>query len=404
MRYAVSSILLLIACLPAAGQEATGGAQVSTAAADALDALHRQILSAPVAPGIIVQDVIDRVGGNEELVKTLRSAQQIGGVRWLDDQTAQVRLVIDGGPIAATLIHLVEQNPKKSPISVQAIRRDLKSWSSRTFAATGTSTSATDIARLQPPSADKAWWGVSDEARRAAVSSARDNAVSHVIDSLRPIQLDNNRTLDDALAVPEVGQAVRNWLWSRPVRSVEFDDDLSVRLELSAPPDQLWPVVKDALSHQTKLPAPMGQANWDWLEAQVIPRMASAVGRGVVAQAPRQPAQAQALVMPAQPPAWAVQMADADATAPSQAGNALRTARAAQAIAMEKLRREVEALPLTADTTVGQAAARDPRVQATLARALTRCARPYKVDYLAKGAVTVHISLNLADLWAELSR
>src|SRR6266478_9259955 len=74
--------------------------QTAAAASDARETLRRQVLAANVARGLTVRELLDNVGGADELAKRLQAAQQIGGTRWLDDQTVQVRLMIDGGAVA----------------------------------------------------------------------------------------------------------------------------------------------------------------------------------------------------------------------------------------------------------------------------------------------------------------
>jgi len=403
MRQFTALILVSMFSLAGYAQDASQSSQVAAAAADAADALEREVFSAVVTPGVTVKGLLDRVGGSDELVRLVRSAPQIGGPRWLDDQTVQVRLFIDGPQVARMLDRLVDRNPGKSPVSASVIRRELSGWSSRTFSATGTSMGPGDIGRLGPPPQDRAWQGISDEARRSALNAARDSAINHVIESLRPIQFETDKNLDQALAVPEVNQTIHNWLWARPVKSVEFNDDLSIRVTLSSPPDDLWHVLRGAMEKQKQAAVPVGQAGWDWLEGQVVARAAPAVGIGFVQPPNVAAVPAQAALLPPQPPAWTMRQAQAQATAPSRGSNKLQTARAAEAMALEQLRREVNQLPLSEKATLGDAARRDPKIEEAISRVLGR-ARPFQVDYLAHGAVTVHMSVNLADLWAELSK
>ena len=88
------------------------------------------------------------------------------------------------------------------------------------------------------------------------------------------------------------------------------------------------------------------------------------------------------------------EQADAEATSP-QDGSPLHTSRA-EALAMEKLRDQVNQLPLSSGMTVGTAAGKDPRIEQAVAKCIDR-ARPAKVDYGPKGAVTVHVVLRLSD-------
>jgi len=397
-------ILVIVCCVPLLAQEPPRqNPQVTAALADAFDKLDRRVLAATISPAATVQDLVDRAGGRDELLKTLRSAQQVGGPRWLDDQTVQIRIEIDGGRVARTLLDIARKNPTRSPIEPKSLEKDLSSWSERSFAATGLSSSSGEIAQLQAPAADRAWAGVSDQARRDALSAARDHAVERVLDSLGAISLAPDTTLDQALNVPEVNQAIRGWLASRPVKAVEFQDDLTVRITLATPPDELWQALKSALSQQKQVPLPNNQAGWDMLEGQVTTRLAPAVGVGTV-----QPQNPGALVkprfgLPLQPPGWANQYLDAEATSPAiRGGNQLKTARAAEAMAMAALRRKVDALPLDPNATLAQAQKQDPRIEQAVIRAMKH-ARPYQVDYDDRGAVTVHVSINLGDLWAHVA-
>jgi hypothetical protein len=159
----------------------------------------------------------------------------------------------------------------------------------------------------------------------------------------------------------------------------------------------LWHVLEPALSHQKQVTAPATQQGWDWLQKQVDARTAPPVGTGVV-----QPANALAggvQAIPLEPPPWATQRLSSEGTSPPQ-GAKLKTARAAEAIAMQALRSRVESLPL-GNSAVGQAAKHDPRLERALVRALDR-ARPYEVDYHADDSVTVYMTMSGSDLWGML--
>src|SRR5205823_5243325 len=79
MRLTPAVILLLLLTWPLAAQEDTRRSQVSAATADALDSLQHDVRAASILPNLTVRDLIDRAGGAEELNKTLRGAEQIGG-------------------------------------------------------------------------------------------------------------------------------------------------------------------------------------------------------------------------------------------------------------------------------------------------------------------------------------
>jgi hypothetical protein len=382
------------------GAQAPPDPQTLAATVDARDALRRRVLAVRIAPGLTVHQLLDQVGGFDELDKTLGTAQQLGGTRWLDGQTVQVRLLIEGAAIADTLNRVVKANPAKSPLSPEAVARDLQPWRDRTFSATGTGTASADVTRLEPPANDPTWGPVSDADRRRALMMARENAVARMLDSLRPIELVGDKTLGDALAVPEVGQPLATWLETRPIESVEFRDDLSIRLALAASSADLWHVLQPDLSRQKTVATPATQQGWDWLQKQIDARMLPAVGTGVV-QTGAATAPASMVAIPQEAPRWAVQQLTAEADAHGHESK-LKIARAAEAIALQELRRKIESLSLSGSTTLGQAAKQDPRVEKSLIRAVNR-AHPYQVDYKADGSVTVHVTTSGADLWALLS-
>jgi hypothetical protein len=398
MRFVVFVLAILASPLPLHAQDAAQSPQTEAAIADARESLRRQILSATVTQGLTVRELTDRTGSAPELNKSIDGAQQIGGTRWLDDQTAQVRLVIEGGVIADCLSRAVAKDPSKASIQPEALRRALSEWRNRSYAATGTSTGPADVTRLQPPAGDVNWNGVPQADRNRALAAARESAVGRMTDSLRPIELVDGKTINDALGVPEVNSALSDWLTNRPVTSVEFHDDLSVRIAMSVPPDELWQVLHGALSHQKQVPTPSTESGWSLLQKQVESRLAQPVGVGLV-QVARGGPQVENL-LPDFAPQWANQQMQAEGTSPSK-GSKLHTARAAEAIAMEKLRGQVEALKLRDNRTVGQAERRDARVERAVAKALGR-AHPYQVDY-GQGSVTVRVTFNLSDLWTLLS-
>src|SRR4051794_38815757 len=66
-------------------------AQVAAATADATQALRHDVLSTSLTPDLTVDQFLQRTDSADQLAKALRHAEQIGGTRWLDDKTCQVR-------------------------------------------------------------------------------------------------------------------------------------------------------------------------------------------------------------------------------------------------------------------------------------------------------------------------
>src|SRR2546423_13722075 len=120
MRWPVGVIFLLVAVavgLPARGQRGRdeGQARVSAAIANAVASLREQVEQEPIGRNLTVGDLLKRTGGEGELTRTLERAEQIGGPRWLDDQTLQVHLEISGTRGLRTLAQVVAARPGKSP-------------------------------------------------------------------------------------------------------------------------------------------------------------------------------------------------------------------------------------------------------------------------------------------------
>src|SRR5438552_365432 len=90
--------------------------QIAAATGRALEALRAQVAAAPIGPNLTVQDLLDKTNGTRRLMQTLRRAQQIGGPRWLDSQTCQVRLEI-AGPVVAKALYNIAAHDNRTPIA-----------------------------------------------------------------------------------------------------------------------------------------------------------------------------------------------------------------------------------------------------------------------------------------------
>jgi hypothetical protein len=279
----------------------------------------------------------------------------------------------------------------------------MSNWNERTFSATGRSTGAAELERLRPPMESRTWRQVDENERKRALVTAKDQAISRVLTSLREIEIPGaGKRLGDALSLPGVGDAVKGWLQNRPVTSVRFAEDLSVRVALSAPPDELWHVLRSAMARREDCPAPKGEAGWDRLREQVLGRMATPVANGIARSGGVATPLQVVKINPANPPDWVGELADAEGHQRSR-GSHLQTNKAARAVAVEALRRKLDALPLARGQTVGDAAKRDARIEEAISRSLAH-AKIAKVVYEDDGSVRAIVSLRLEDLWAEITR
>lgn len=372
-------------------------AQVAAATSNAIEALRADVTDEPLGPKVTVQDLLKKTDSSAELMKTLRRAQRVGGARWIDDQTCQVRLELSGDRVADALVTIAEKHADTSPIPADAIRQKLKSWDDRTFVATGTSAASDLIAGLKPMAGNEAWEGVSNEARKAAILSAKQTAAQHAIDGVKEIKLTKSKTVADALANSEVNDAMMAWAQSRPATSVQFRDDLAVEVTLVVPPGEMFDVFRTTLHDKKNVPQPASDEEWARVRKEFVDRPTNVTGRGrAVSEAASKP---QLLsVLPDEAPKWVSQPLTAEATAEHANGGKLRTARAAEEKAKEELRKKIDALYLTASQTIGDAAKQNKPLDSALDQALER-AKPYKVDYRSDGSVNVKVILDGRDLW-----
>ncbi len=395
-------LLALLCATMAKGQEIDRRAQVAAAKADALQSLQTEILSAAITPEITLKDLLDRIGAADEFSNSLGKARQVGGTRWLDDDTCQVRVEMDGKQVARTVLRLVEAEPKKSPLSIDTIHNRLSAWHQRSFTATGKSTGPGAVESLRPRGAHPAWNSVGDDERRQAIAKARLNAGQRVLESIGPVELSDGKTVEDALKDNAVRDPLEQWLSRRPVTSVEFREDLEIQLTEAVPPVELSDVLRDALEHQHGATVPADEAGWSKVRSEIVRRVGTPVGRAKVLSG-RGNVTRTIVVLPKDPPVWADQQIDATGIAHGQRKSLLVT-QDARDIALKRLREQIHALPLTKDLNIGQAAKTDADINDAVEDAVQHRSHVYKVRYLDDGNVETRLSLDLSDLWAELQR
>jgi hypothetical protein len=362
--------------------------QIAAATSRALEALRGQVSAEPVIDGVSVQDLLDKTNGNRKLMQTLRRAQQIGGPRWLDSQTCQVRLEI-GGPMVANALYVIAATDNRTPVPPDVVKGRLQRWNTKTFSATGTSTGAAAVEQA-----------LADAVHKQAVCDARIDAVNQVLQQVRPIPMTKNKTVADALALPGVRDEVEKWLNDRPVTQVEFREaQQQARVTLAVAGDELFDTFQAAASKQANAIGPMDEAAWGHVHDEFVSRVGPASGRAL---AKGSAGTAAPVAIPATPPAWVDQQIQAEGSSGAKTSR-LKAARAAESDASRALRAKVEPLALSPGMTLGDAARQDKRVDAAIERALVRGARTLNVDYAPDGSAKVSVALDLKDLWQEIA-
>jgi hypothetical protein len=372
--------------------------QVAAANSRALEALRAQIVSESIGPNVTVAEFLSKTGTGKKFNQTLARAQQIGGPRWLDDQTCQVRLELPGPQVAKALVDLATLNRLESPVPPDVLAGRLKDWDRRTFSAIGTSTGAGAIGQFRPIAHARAWDAVADDARRAAVANARKNAVAHILDTIKPIPLGGDKKVADALADKDVAAEMEQWLAQRPVTQVEFRDDLQVRMTLAVPGAEMFEAFRASAGKHPEAIGPVDEAGWYKVRDEFVARLASTSCRGS-ARAGAGKSRPAATQLPRTPPDWIERQLDADGASNAR-GSRLKAARAAEADATEKLRTQLEQLSLAEGVTIGDAVRQDKHVADAVDRALGRAQS--KVQYVPEGGARATVTLELNDLWEEL--
>src|SRR5439155_22200956 len=145
MRFARIILFILCLCSLLRAQDDTHRSRIAAATANAIEALKQEVLRTPLDNRLLVKDLIDKTGSDLDLTQTLQRAEQIGGPRWLDENTCQVRLEIDGHRIARTLMQIATVAYERTPIQADALRPRLAEIQNRRFSATGSSTGGATV-------------------------------------------------------------------------------------------------------------------------------------------------------------------------------------------------------------------------------------------------------------------
>lgn len=375
--------------------------RVQAATSDAINRLMKDIGDEALTDRLTIDAALTQTEARDALRAVVRQANQIGGVRWLGDDTAQVQLEIGGEAVAAEVRRLLRKDVVPANLPAADLEPGLAALAKKKFTATGSSTTAAVIETVKPAGRD-VWAGIDEQARRAAIADAKAHAVDSVLASIRGVRLSDGRSLDKLLDESDsmVRTRLREHLFSRPVTSVQFHESREVEVTLSAPPVETFAVIRSALVDSGA--GEISDEEWARIQVEFLDQIGAATGRGAIPQPnlilPVQPQ----VRLPEQAPLWVSDMLDVQGTAQATESR-LKTMRAAERQALTDLRAQVLDLPLTPDLNIGDAASSDPEIAAAVDRAISR-ARTYKSDYYADGRVVVRTSLDLRDVWEQLHR
>ncbi len=372
--------------------------QVQAATANGAAALREQILRMQLTREVQVRDLVDKTRTADRFAAMLEGASPVGGPRWVDEQTCQVKLEISGSAVAGFIQTAARENPDTVPVRPAALAARLPVINRMKFSAVGSSAGGATIENARPHYSAGKWSEINEHARRQAVAAAQANAVNAVIESLRPVPLRDTVLLGDAMKRPVVVDRVRSWLSHQPVTKIEFLTDLKVSVTVTLSPKTLARVVKSATAADAEFARDFGAIDWEKVKASVEQTSDFVVGTATAAGAP--PSTLPAVVLPLQPPEWVDQQLTAEATAHAKSSQ-LKTGHAAESDAIGKISEQFLSLRLGGSTTLGDAAKSDPHLAGAVERVM-RLAHTDKTDYQLNGDVRVKVSLDLHDAWDEL--
>jgi len=382
-----------------AADRVVAGELVRAAGISASLAIYERIAACELAPGVTVAQFLKQIGRERQFADLLHQAEQVGAPRWLDDNTCQVQMQISSVKVSEALQRLAVEAGSASPVTGDQIARAAAGWPVY-FTATGSVISVRDALRAKPAMTGR-WALVSDAARWKALAAATEDAARSALENMRTVKVTDRHVLGDYLNDPKVAQTLRQWLVGQPVGRIEFHDNLEVEIVLAVSRQDLFAKVREAIGAAAGMPLPDGEQQWQQVERDFAARFAPPTGRAKAVADMSQPAAEPAALAPRVEPAWVDEEIEAVGMA-AYSHSRLKTARAAEVDAMNKLKARMEALPLESEArTVGAAAARSPRIAAAIEEALQR-ARIAQTDYRSDGTVRVRLSLSLRHLWEAM--
>jgi hypothetical protein len=384
--------------LASAGDADTHQDQVQAATANATANLRDQILRTRLSREITVGDFLDRTNSQPELTRILKTAQPIGGPRWVDERTCQVRVELPATTVAAMLLGIAHAPDQHPPINPETLKAKFGDWNRIKFSVVGSSAGGDAVEQAKPHDSIGKWSEVSDAARRAAIGQARADVARQIEHEMEPITLSGNVHAADAMARPEIAANFNRWLQRQPVTRIDFLDDLKVSVTISTSSRSLAAAFKSAVESDGGYTKGLS-IDWKSVNEQIDVLPASVVGSGA-AYVAGPGTTLPSIVLPLQSPDWVDRQLQAEASA-SGGGSRLKVGHSAEADAVGKLRDQFLQLHLDSSITLGDAARSDPQLNQAVDRALQH-AHTYRVDYRADGSVKVQMTLDLRDAWDAL--
>jgi hypothetical protein len=195
-------------------------AQIQAATANAVAALRDQISQMVLTRDLRVGDFLKQAQGLDELTKIVQTAQPIGGPRWVDDNTCQIRVELTSAKISALLSDIANDPARHAPLSSAAMKVKLDGWKRLKFCAVGSSAGGQSIELARPGDPTGKWAGINETARKSAVARAHADAIAQLLYRMNPVVLSGETHAKEALANPAIAARLSaGWSGNRSPRS-----------------------------------------------------------------------------------------------------------------------------------------------------------------------------------------
>lgn len=363
--------------------------QAELASLVATERLRAEVLRTPLSSGLTVGDFVERTRSRPRIDSLLDRAEQVGGPRWPDEQTCQVRLELRGAIVADELVTIARDAGGAAPLSAEEVAKAVLPLRERVFNASGVSVSADAIERV-PAVGDGPWASVAASSRAEAVRSARQSALEQAQATIDAMVLPDGSTLGERRrADPRLDESMRGFFAARPLVPLGWDDDLTARVAVTIPVEAFG----DSLSRL--VPGADEPAYRDRLAAQLRHQPRLIVGAAKVI-APVQPAGENVVSAPA----WSRGLILVEGSA-APAATRLQTIRAAEREAQQRLRETVMALPMGDGSALSRQVAARRSIGMAIERSLS-LSNTARITFHADGSATVQVVLDGRTLWQAI--
>jgi hypothetical protein len=369
---------------------------VAAAALAAEQTLVEDIRLRTLPGGGTVGEFIDHADAAEALRVLASQSEQVGGPRWIDPDTCQVRRQLPARKVRDLLVRSAA-DPAHALAAGVELAEALASWDDQVFTAVGTSMSPAAIASLAPRS-DPEWLRVPEPSRRRTIAQAHAAAVAVAMQRLEAIRLADDTSLrqrlgDDAA----LAASLKQWVEQRPVTAVSFDRGTTVAVTIAMPPEDVADFLRAGDASPATLPDGLAFVS----ATATAPPPATAAQTPVNGAGPNKVLPTRPYVADRAQPEWARQLYLVEGTSPS-VGTRLRTARAAEDVARQRLREQVRDLPIAEGRTVADVMqlgeARVRGIDRVLSTASTT-----RITYHADGSATVQMMIDGRALWQAVA-